>query len=180
MNRWPFSSQASEEQASQRNQRAARRTIRSQQQVQSDSDEENFRDAENSFNASLNLDGEPNEPEEPDMADEAARRAALVATEMAKPFDKRNLPDDAEAWKKEIKIQFDITDVKYWFNSVEGQMRKFGINLQWSKKDAILPLLPAEVIEECKPILRLDETEAGPEIYFDLKKEIMKRLRNIV
>ena len=52
-------------------------------------------------------------------------------------------------------------------------MKKFGINLQWSKKDAILPLLPEHVIEECKPILRLSEADAGTQIYKDLKTEII-------
>ena len=130
--------------------------------------EPDFHDVETSFTSNLNLDGEPEMPDN-DQAAIAARRAA----EMAKPFDKRNLPDDEEAWKKEIKIQFDIQDVKYWFNEVEGAMKKYGIGLQWSKKDAIVPLLPAEVKEECKPILRLTEEEAGPQIYYDLKQEIL-------
>ena len=127
MNRWPFSSEASKQQASERDQRAARKTLREQQLLQkvlSDSDDEdNFKDAEYSFSAGLNLDGEPE--------DEIAEMdAAALAAERQKPFDGRNLPDDDEAWKKEIKIKFDINDVKYWFNSVEGQMRKFGINQQ--------------------------------------------------
>ena len=103
------------------------------------------------------------------MTDAAARLAA----EKAKPVDKANYADDEDAWKKEIKLKFDIHDVRYWFNAVEASMKKFGINLQWSKKDAILPLLPEDVIEECKPILRLTQDEAGSQIYHDLKKEIL-------
>ena len=52
-------------------------------------------------------------------------------------------------------------------------MRTFGINRQWSKKDAVIPLLPESVVEECKPILRLTEDEAGDTIYKDLKEEIL-------
>ena len=134
-------------------------------EIKSDEDEELlFEDANNSFSANLNVDGES------DVMD-----AATIAAERAKPFDKRSLPDDAEAWKKELKLKFDKNDVKYWFNSVESQLKKHGINNQWSKKDAILPLLPDDVIEECKPILRLTEDEQGPHIYYDLKTEILSQ-----
>ena len=52
-------------------------------------------------------------------------------------------------------------------------MRKFGINKQWDKKDSIIPLLPDKIVEECKPILRLSQDEAGESIYKDLKTEIL-------
>ena len=52
-------------------------------------------------------------------------------------------------------------------------MKKYGINMQWDKKNSIVPLLPDEVVQECKPILRLTEEEAGTSIYKDLKTEIM-------
>ena len=136
--------------------------------------EDNYHDPETSFTGALNVDGEPGDGgDDMSQAELAAQAAAARQAEMAKPFDKRNLPDDDDAWKKEIKIQFDIQDVKYWFNEVEGAMKKYGIGLQWSKKDAIVQLLPAEVKEECKPILRLTEEEAGEQIYYDLKQEIL-------
>ena len=173
MFRWLGDKSESDKQSSERNQRAARRTL-SQLNLNPLSDDE-FQDCDTSFNNSNlftvdgandeNLSGEESE-------DEMPLSAAELAAEKAKPVDTANFPDDPEAWKKELKLKFDANDVKYWFNSVEGQMRKYGINSQWSKKDAILPLLPEEVIEECKPILRLDETEAGDHIYKDLKEEI--------
>merc|ERR1711994_675687 len=94
--------------------------------------------------------------------------AAELAAQKALPVADASFPDDEDAWKKEIKIKYD-KDVKYWFNAVEGQMKKFGINTQWSKKDAILPLLPENIIDECKPILRLTQEEAGDHVYRDLK-----------
>ena len=53
-------------------------------------------------------------------------------------------------------------------------MKKFGINSQWSKKDAVAEILPEDVIDQCKPILRLTEDEAGTHVYRDLKAEILK------
>ena len=63
--------------------------------------------------------------------------------------------------------------MKYWFNASESQMKKSGINSQWSKKNAIVAMLPDDVIEECKPILRLEEADQGDHIYLDLKEEIL-------
>ena len=136
MNRWQGDESTSQRQAADRSQRAARRTVRSLN-IPSDSDDDlSFHDPDTSFSSNLNLDGEA------DM-DAAAQRAAAAAeaqrqAELTKPFDKRDLPDDSEAWKKEIKLPFDRNDVKYWFISVESQMKKLGINKQWSKKDSIL------------------------------------------
>ena len=53
-------------------------------------------------------------------------------------------------------------------------MTLYGINSQWSKKKALLPLLPEEIIDECKPILRLSKADAGSHIYKDLKAEILQ------
>ena len=76
MNRWFGSSQDSDRQASERNRRAARRTIASLQNIASDSDDE-FGDANQSL-SNLNLDGEPGD--DPDMADAAARATARIAS----------------------------------------------------------------------------------------------------
>ena len=137
MNRWWGSQSDSIAQSADRDSRAARRTIARQQTINSDSDENDFADCNTSFNRSLNLDGEPGESADLTMnANEQAARAALAA-EKAKPVEDADYADDEDAWKKEVKLKFDQSDVKYWFNSVESTMKKYGINSQWSKKDAI-------------------------------------------
>ena len=151
MNRWLGSTSDSASQASQRDQRAARRIIQSLPSPASASDEE-FEECDTSFSAHLNLDGDPSSDVMTEAAAELARQRAL-------PVEDSNFEDDADAWKKELKLQFQQHDVEYWFNSVESTLKKFGINKQWSKKDAIVPLLPEDIVEECKPILRLSETE---------------------
>ena len=167
MNRWWGNKDESDKQASERSSRAARRTLASLNLVLS-SDDDEFADADTSFHNQTipQVDGDHDDTES--MAD-----AAELARQRALPFEDADFEDDPDAWKKEVKLKFDINDVKYWFNAVESQMRKAGINKQWSKKDAILPVLPDSVIEECKPILRLTEAEQGPHIYKDLKDEIL-------
>ena len=167
MFRWTGNKTTSASQASERDSRAARRTINSLN-LNPLSSEDEFEDANCSLSQSLNLDGEPGDTLPAEM------EAQRLAAEKAKPVQDSDFPDDEDAWKKEIKIKFDMHDVQYSFNAVESQMRKFGINKQWSKKDALVTILPEAVIEECKPILRLSEADAGPHIYKDLKAEILQ------
>ena len=172
MNRWFGSSQDSDRQASERNRRAARRTIASLQNIASDSDDE-FGDANQSL-SNLNLDGEPGD--DPDMADAEQRRLAAEAEltrQRGLAVEDADFQNDPDSWKKEIRVKFDQNDVKYFFNTVESQMRKHGINRQWDKKDALVETLPDHIIEECKPILRLTKDEAGDQVYKDLKNEIL-------
>ena len=165
MNRWWGSKDDSDRQAGERASRAARRVIADQVQVKSDS-EDDFQDCDTS-GFFLNVDGNDDELDAPPIVPEEP------ADNMpATPFDQEDKENDAEAWKKEIKVPFD-QDINYWFNKIEAQMKKFGINRQWDKKDAAAALLPEHVIEECKPILRLTEAEAGPHIYKDLKAEVV-------
>ena len=183
MNRWWGNQDDSARQSGERDQRAARRTINSLPLVTSDSDEENnFQDAEFSFNTSLNLDGAPgDQPSRPPSSHSSsssssspvAMNAAQLAAEKAKPVKDANFPDDDEAWKKELKLKFDRHDVKYWINKTENDMKKFGINSQWSKRSAIEGVLPDDVIDELKPLLRLTEDEAGDNIYALVRQEIL-------
>ena len=181
MHRWWGSSADSEKQNSERDQRAARRVIKSLDLNPNPLSDDEFVECNTSINnkSIFNVDGADDAESENSLYlsedDEIpVMDAAAIAAQKALPFEDASYPDDDEAWKKELKLKFDKSDVKYWFNSVENQMRKYGINSQWSKKDAITLVLPEDVVEECKPILRLDQTEAGEHIYRDLKKEILK------
>ena len=169
MNRWFGSQEDSSRQQSERALRQTRRVIRSLPKPNIASDEE-FNDCETSFSYHLNVDGEPGTASS-SRQPSPSREVANMPDEQAR-FEDADTADDAEAWKKEVKIKFNQGDVLYWFNTVEAQMKKFGINKQWSKKDAIVPLLPDEIVEECMPILRLSETDA-PNAYKLLKTEIL-------
>ena len=190
MNRWWGDSSASAKQASERDQRAARRVIARLPTVAQSGDplsddNEVFDDCNQSFSA-LNLDGNGDLETASTSSSSGAGAPGGAAAPggvpavvepdlpiMAATFDTEDKENDSEAWKKEVKIKFQPHDVEYWFNTVEAQMKKFGINRQWDKKDAIVPLLPDDVVEECKPILRLSQTDAGDQVYKNLKDEIL-------
>ena len=178
MNRWFGTKEDSDKQASDRNARAARRTIAAFPQVVLSSDEDEvFGECETSFH--FNVDGQfdededqPTVPQEP-AASTSADNASAAAAMPSVPFDKEDKDNDVDSWKKEVKTKFDQHDVLYWFNTVESEMKKFGINKQWDKKNTIVPLLPQDIVEELKPFLRLSETEAGTSIYYDVKTELL-------
>ena len=166
-NCWSGTPSKSDQQKSERSQRAAKRFIRTL--PKSDSEDDNFEDCDTSFNRQVNLDGAD------DLPDEMA--AAELARQKALPVSESDFDNDEDSWKKEVKVKFDQNDVPYWFNSVEAQMKKYGINRQWDKKNSIALLLPDDILEEVKPILRLTEAEAGPHIYKDLREEIVSLAR---
>ena len=112
MHRWFGDASRSDQQASERNQRAARRTLKEQKlsyTSASEEDEENFLDANNSLSLPLNVDGGADSDFDSGsntMADAAA--AAELARQRALPVEDADFADDAEAWKKEIKTKFDL------------------------------------------------------------------------
>ena len=173
MHRWWGSKDDADQQASERNSRAARRAIQALPLVPSDSSEDEYNDCDTSLLFSIGVDGADDGVSEDDMPVDAAQAAAELARQRALPVEDSNFEDDPDSWKKEIKLKFDPNDVHYWFNSVEAEMKKYGINSQWEKKGAIVPLLPDEIRDEVKPLLRLTQTEAGDSIYKDVKTEIL-------
>ena len=178
MNRWFGSKDDSDQQASSRNARAARRTISRQPVPVAESEsEDEFGDC-NTSNFFLNVDGGDDLDNDTSsttssMVDAAAAAAAELTRQRGLPVEDADFENDVDAWKKDLKLKFDAHDVEYWFNMVESQMKKYGINRQWDKKDAVVPLLPECVVDEIKPFLRLSQADAGDQIYKQIKTEIL-------
>ena len=101
--------------------------------------------------------------------------AAHRANELRKPFDEQDYPDDPEAWKKSLSLKFDRHDPEFWFTNAEAEMETFGIFTQWSKRRALLgkDILPPDILDELKPLLRLTKADAGPQPYKDVKSELL-------
>ena len=169
MFRWTGTKEVAEQQAADRQQRSARRFLRSLPTLDSSPDT-SFHDCGDDASGQIaNLDGNDSASEE---NDEAGGNAMAPPT----PFDQKNEADDENAWKKTVDVVFQKHDVEFWFAELEAQMKKFGINSQWSKRTSLLTkgILPEEVIEELKPQFRLSETDAGDKIYYDIKKELLE------
>ena len=176
MNRWWGSSNDSDRQAAERSQRQARRTIKQLPSPGgSDSDGE-YEDCDTSLLFAA-VDGADDADLDQSTSSSASTMPTPAEMELTRqqnlPVEDADFDNDSEAWKKEIKVKYDANDVEYFFNTAEAQMKKHGINRQWDKKDAIVPVLPDEVVEECKHILRLSRADAGQMVYKNLKQEIL-------
>ena len=117
MNWWPGNKQDSERQASDRNSRAARRTLAALPQVVLSSDDElPYEDCDTSLLFATDGTNDPADDSMPlDAAAELARQKAL-------PVEEANFENDPDSWKKELKVKFDPSDVKYSFNTIESQL----------------------------------------------------------
>ena len=166
---WQGSKSDSTRQQGERSQRAARRYIQSSAIASTlDESTDEFLECDTSIS---NVDG----ADDSDMTTAEAARAALRQAELLKPFEDQNFDDDSEAWKKSLSFKFNKHDPQFWINNIEAEMTNFGINSQWSRRNALMgkDILPEDVIEELKPLLRLSKTDAGTFIYKTIKEEII-------
>ena len=83
--------------------------------------------------------------------------------------------DDKDASHKtsNLKLEFDKTDVKFWFCQLEMHLNTAGIKSQWTKRLLLHKQLPSEIVMELKDLLRKDKSEAGAQPYKDLKDRIL-------
>ena len=90
-------------------------------------------------------------------------------------FDKANDTDDKGAMDglKSVQCPFAKDDIEFWFSELEMQLTCCGIKSQWMKKIALQRFLPIEIKQEVKELLTLNEDEAGEEIYYRIKSELL-------
>ena len=91
-------------------------------------------------------------------------------------FDKENEADSATALDniRAIQCPFNKEDIEFWFSQLEDQLTLIGVKKQWTKKIALVRFLPAEVQSEVKSLLTLKQSMAGTDIYFKIKKQLLK------
>ena len=90
-------------------------------------------------------------------------------------FDENDAADDDKAQQKtsNLQVEFDKSDVRFWFSQLEMHMSTAGVNRQWTKRLLLHKQLPKEVIAELKDLLRKSQSEAGATPYKDLKQRIL-------
>ena len=91
-------------------------------------------------------------------------------------FDEQNAANGADAMKNlgQIKVSWDSEDPQYFFQKLETELQIFEINKQFTKRQALIRLLPDTVGKEFKHLINLQETEAGALPYKILKTAIIK------
>ena len=121
MNRWWGNKDDSAKQASDRDSRAARRTIRDLPLQVVVSSEDEYEDCDTSLRfATDGTNDDLDVPVQPSTSgatmDAAARE---LARQKALPVEDADFEDDPDSWKKELKLKFDLNDIKYWFNATQ-------------------------------------------------------------
>ena len=96
-----------------------------------------------------------------EAAEAAAERAAAAAAavDTMVDFDQQNTEDGDKANElaRHIKVEFNPTDVRFWFSELEAEMLTASINRQWLKKTVLQRNLPTKQKEECLGPLALLE-----------------------
>ena len=90
-------------------------------------------------------------------------------------YDAEDKEDGEDYYKRVgmIKLAWD-PDVEYWFNSIEASLRQAQVFRQWTKREILQTLLPDEVREEVRYLLRLPKDKAGATPYKDIKDALIE------
>ena len=96
---------------------------------------------------------------------------------MADPFEIENGIDDAGAMKDASRnlerFAWDNEDLEFVFGQLEAKMAAAGVKKQFTKFQILTNIIPKEVTEEVKSILRKKETDFNNDAYKKLKDRIM-------
>ena len=80
-----------------------------------------------------------------------------------------------DATKTVERVTFEVEDLPFYFQQVEAKMAAAGVKKNYTKFQVLSNILPAKVISEVKPLLRLQATDfPNKDAYKQLKREIMR------
>ena len=82
--------------------------------------------------------------------------------------------DKAQEHARSIKMEFEPSDIKFWFAQLEGEMTMASVKSQWLKRTVLQRNLPNKQKEDVKALLTLNQTEAGNNIYLKIKKDLIR------
>ena len=82
--------------------------------------------------------------------------------------------DKAADTARSIKLEFEPNDIRFWFAQLEDEMTMATVKSQWLKKTVLQRNLPLKQKEDVKSYLTLQKAEAGANIYFDIKTELIR------
>ena len=132
------------------------------------------------FNFKVNSDGGevssmPNNQQQP-AAPAVPGQPAAPAPPVRVNFDAEAKEDGDKAadHARHIKVEFDKTNIKFWFSQLEDEMEMAGVGKQWLKKSVLQRNLPLKQKEDVKAYLSLQKENAGPHIYLDIKNELIR------
>ena len=92
-------------------------------------------------------------------------------------YDQENGVDDDNAFSnaRDVKLPFNKHDIRLWFSLIESKMQFAGIKKQWSKRQVLIQLIPAEYHNDFKQYLIQQQADAGDQAYYVLKQAMLKQ-----
>ena len=82
--------------------------------------------------------------------------------------------DKSNEQARQIKVEFEPNDIKFWFCQLEAEMLMASVKSQWLKKTILQRNLPNKQKEDVKSYLVLTKAEAGDTVYKDIKDELLR------
>ena len=80
-----------------------------------------------------------------------------------------------EACQRLEKVQWDPTDVLFFFTQIESKMKSCGVKSNFTKFQCCIGALPKQVTDQVKPLLRKEESDfTNKDAYLQLKKEVLR------
>ena len=73
-----------------------------------------------------------------------------------------------------LQCPFDKNDLEFWFSGLESQLEILGVKSQWVKRLALQRVLPIEIQQDVKSLLRLPKSGAGDDIYKRVKTKLLQ------
>ena len=86
-------------------------------------------------------------------------------------FEDENLADGENAieYTRSLKLEYNATDVAFWFTQLENEMITCDVKSQWLKRVVLVKNLPAKVQNDVKSLLILQKAEAPADLYKRIK-----------
>ena len=82
--------------------------------------------------------------------------------------------ETALEYSRTLKVEYDPTEVDFWFVQIENEMYTCGIKSQWLKRCVLVKNLPPKVQADVKQWLLIKQSDAPNDIYKQIKQEILR------
>ena len=138
---------------------------------------ESRREAEKALQGLLEIDPDIFDSSDSDKIEiSPEEESELLSIPTMANFDELNADNGADAMKNlgQIRVNWDADDPQYFFQKLETELQIFEINKQFTKRQALIRLIPDAVGKEFKHLINLQETEAGTLAYKVLKTALIK------
>ena len=91
-------------------------------------------------------------------------------------FEDENAKDGDKAldYTRTLKLEYNASEVEFWFTQLENEMYTCEVKSQWLKRCVLVKNLPAKIQNDVKALLILPKSAAPTDLYKRIKTEILR------